>query len=622
MHKHKRLLFYPLTFLSFFISFPGPDPYGWGRAGSPLATAETSALDEALASITAREIKDHIDFLADETLEGRLVGSRGARIASQHIAKHFETVGLEPPIEDETYFQIFPVSARELGEKNSLKIFWGHRREGETCVLGTDFAPLIISGSGRASGKVVFAGYGITAPEYGYDDYAGLEVEGKIVLVLRYEPETEGTEVFEGEKLTRHALFLTKAQNAYRRGARALVITQGPSLKKPAGPYGPLVASGETGMQNWWPYRSDEGRLLSLAMGLEELDIKEAPLPVTFIKTSLAEKVFSQGHRSLKEIEKKIASQLSPRRPEGLRRSPERVPHSFPLSNLRISLEVDIRTSRLKARNVFAVYRGMEFPDEVIILMAHFDHLGRSDEGYFPGADDNASGVAALLEVAEALVFMPRPRRTILLLATSGEEEGLLGARFYTEHPAFPLEKTLAVVNLDTIGRNEPGEISIVGAPKSPWLDNIISKANEKVGLELQYDAQSLFQSADHFAFAKKGVPAIFLTAKGHIDYHTQRDTPEKLDNQKIAQVARLALLALWMIDQTAERSEAATQDTEAPKGWLPATRAARLAGEFSKGNSQIDRQNKKILALLAEGVNIFALFYTQRQPDIEKERR
>lgn len=530
MSSPKTLHLCGLFFLIFFL------------LSNPLATTETASLDEALASITARQVKSHIAFLTDETLQGRLVGSRGARLASLYIARHFERLGLEPAIEGNSFYQTFLISARELGKKNSLKIFScqddqpapleakpltkSARPGEEEYVLGTDFAPLLISGSGSASGEVVFAGYGITAPEYNYDDYAGLDVKGKIVLVLRYEPEAEDTQAFEGQKLTRHAFFLTKAENAHRRGACALVIINGPGLKNPSR------------LERWWPYISDEGRLLSPAFALEDLNIQNAPLPLIHMKTSLAEKMLSEEGRSLERLEKKIAGRLSP--------------HSFPLHHIRISLEADVRTTRLKARNVVALLRGSELGDEAIILMAHFDHLGRGKDGYFPGADDNASGVAALLEVAEALTYMPPPRRSILLLATTGEEEGLLGARFYTQHPALPLKNTRAVVNLDTIGRNEPGEISIVGVRQSPWLETIVKKANEKIGLDLKYDAEFLYKSADHYAFAEKDVPAIFFTAKGHEDYHTQRDTPEKLKIKKIARVARLALLTLWMIDQTA----------------------------------------------------------------------
>jgi len=514
MSSRRRLYFCWFFYLAFFF------------LSKPLATAETSSPDEALASITAHDVKSHIAFLTSEALEGRLVGSRGARLSSLYIAAQFERLGLEPAIEGKSYFQTFSISTPELGEKNSLKILFEQNGQEKEYILGTDFTPLVISGSGSASGEVVFAGYGITAPEYDYDDYAGLDVKGKIVLVLRYEPETEETEVFKGDELTRHAFFLTKAENAHRQGALALIITDGPGLEK-----APEI-------EKWWPYKSDQGTLLSGAMDLRDLDIQKAPLPVIHIKTSLAEKMFSQEGRSLEEIEKEITGRLSP--------------NSFPLNHIRISLEADVRTTRLKARNVVALLRGSELADEAIILMAHFDHLGRGEEGYFPGADDNASGVAALLEVAEALTYMPPPRRSILLLATTGEEEGLLGARFYTRHPALPLKNTRAVVNLDTIGRNEPGEISIVGVRESPWLETIVKKANEKIGLDLKYDAESLYKSADHYAFAEKDVPAIFFTAKGHEDYHTQRDTPEKLKIKKIARVARLALLTLWMIDQTA----------------------------------------------------------------------
>ena len=535
MSSRRRLYFCRFFFLIFLL------------LSKPLLAPETSSIDEALASITARDVKSHIAFLTSETLEGRLVGSRGARLASLYIATQFERLGLEPAIEESSFFQTFPISTRELGEKNSFKILFEQdgqpvkekpgcpatdgqpaRPREEEYILGMDFTPLIISESGRASAEVVFAGYGITAPEYNYDDYAGLDVKGKIVLILRYEPETEETEVFKGAELTRHAFFLTKAENAHRQGALALVITDGSGLEK-----APEI-------EKWWPYKSDQGTLLSGVMALRDLDIQKAPLPILHIKTSLAEKMFSKEGRSLEEIEKEITGRLSP--------------NSFPLNHIRISLEVDVRTSRLKARNVLAVYRGRELADEVIILMAHFDHLGRAGEGYFPGADDNASGVAALLEVAEALTYMPTPRRSILLLATSGEEEGLLGARFYARHPLFPLENTHAVVNLDTIGRNEPGEISIVGVRpydlhrESLWLDGIVKKANERIGLALKYDADPLFNRGDHYAFVEKDVPAILFTAKGHQDYHTQRDTPEKLKIKKIAQVARLAFLTLWMI--------------------------------------------------------------------------
>ena len=217
-----------------------------------------------------------------------------------------------------------------------------------------------------------------------------------------------------------------------------------------------------------------------------------------------------------------------------------------------ISIKVDIVEDKISARNIIGYLPGKgEHKDELVIIGAHYDHLGLDSKGrYFPGADDNASGVAALLEVAERLA-QKGTERSVVFIAFDGEEWGLTGSRYYTDHPAFPLEKTVLMINMDTIGRNEPDAIHFLGSQRSPDVRSAAGKVAGGVGIRLLDDIEFAFKyGSDHYPFYEKRVSAIDLTSSYHEDFHRITDTPEKVNVDKVSQIADLVYgLALDVAD-------------------------------------------------------------------------
>ena len=210
-----------------------------------------------------------------------------------------------------------------------------------------------------------------------------------------------------------------------------------------------------------------------------------------------------------------------------------------------------------KTQNVVGFLQGTDpkLRDEVIVIGAHYDHVGMKNGRIFNGADDNASGTAGLLEIAEAFSEMSiRPRRSILFAAFSAEELGLLGSKFYVENPVKPLKKTVAMINLDMISRNLANKVSVIGSNRSRELHEINIAANDEIGLDLVYNGERYFSRSDQANFAKYKIPVIFYNTDAHPDYHRPTDTPEKINAEKLARIARLAFLVAWEISNSNTR--------------------------------------------------------------------
>lgn len=211
----------------------------------------------------------------------------------------------------------------------------------------------------------------------------------------------------------------------------------------------------------------------------------------------------------------------------------------------------------LKTQNIIAMQPGRdpELSKEAVIIGAHFDHLGKKNGKIYFGADDNASGIAGLLEIAEAFSRMPiKPLRTIIFIAFTAEELGLLGSDHYVKNPTFPLKKTVAMINLDMISRNEPNNVTVIGSNRSPGLDALNKAANEEIGLTLEYGGEGYFTRSDQYSFARHDIPVIFYNTKSHKDYHRNTDISEKINPEKIARISRLAFLLAWQVANMNER--------------------------------------------------------------------
>ncbi|MGB9605479.1 MAG: M20/M25/M40 family metallo-hydrolase, partial [Bryobacteraceae bacterium] len=397
----------------------------------------------AAADISPDRYLEHVKFLASPELEGRGTGTTGLEKAAHYIAGQFQNFGLKP-LAGSSYLQAFPVTINaRLGEGNTFT----YSLNGETArlKLNEEFVPLNFSAGGTATGRLVFAGYGITAPEYNYDDYAGLDVKGKLVVVLRHEPqESDENSPFAGKLLTSHAQLWSKAINAKQRGAAGVILVH--------------------------DRRNHPGEAEELEKFGRTAGPSEAGILFVQVRSQIVESWLEAAGKKLEEIQAGIDRDLKPR--------------SFELpASLHVSVTTDLRREVKTVHNVAGYLPGET--EEYIIIGAHYDHLGLGEQfslapseagKVHPGADDNASGVAGVLELARWLASMPKRKRGVLFLCFAGEEIGLLGSRFWVDHPLLPLDNALAMINLDMIGRVREGKVYVGGVTSGTNLRELVTQ--------------------------------------------------------------------------------------------------------------------------------------------------
>ncbi len=457
----------------------------------------------SIAATTGIELLDadhyiaHIRYLASPELKGRATGSPELEKAAHYIAKHFKEDRLLP-IEGDNYLQPFSVTtSAKLGKSNSFASTTHGRSE--TLKLQQDFVPFNFSSKGKWNGAVVFAGYGITAPEYNYDDYAGLDAKGKFVLILRHEPqEFDDKSVFAGKVYTEHAQFFSKASNAKAHGALGVILMND------------LVAHpGES--DNLEPFGATEGP-------------SDAGLPFLQIKAHDADDWFKAAGKDVEELERGIDKDLQPRS------------FAFPPA-VEVRTSIDVERVTRTAHNVVGYLPGET--SEYIIIGAHYDHLGLGGQfslapkltgTVHPGADDNASGTAGVIELARYFAGRPKMRRGILFMTFAGEELGLLGSGYFVHHPTMPLDKAVAMINMDMIGRIRDGHIFIGGTGTGSTLKkDLESVASNYPTLRPDY-SETGYGSSDHYSFTSAQVPVLFFFSGLHADYHKPSDTADKID--------------------------------------------------------------------------------------------
>ncbi|PWT80725.1 MAG: hypothetical protein C5B44_04920 [Acidobacteria bacterium] len=481
--------------------------------------------------VSADLLRGHVTFLASDALEGRRTGTPGADDAAKYIVAAFSRAGLRSPDQvngDQKsagvarFTQRFPyVAGVKLGKKNSMS------SNGVTWRVGDDWMPLGISSNAVVDGPVTFVGYGITASELNHNDY-GPDVSGRVAIALSGTPDGDNPH----GQFARYEDVRWKAIAARSAGVKALVV----------------IAREENFM---------EDRLSRLRY---DNTAGDAGLPVVALSKQAAESLLGLP---ISDLEQRARSGTT---------SPAQI------ANRSLTITTDVVRSEVNAANVIGVLQGSDtsLKNEVIVLGAHYDHLGRGGEGSLAptegdihhGADDNASGVAGLLELARVLSSQrPAPRRTILFIAFSGEEEGLLGSNYYVNHPVFPLNKTIAMINMDMIGRlrNRTLVVGGVGTAKE-WRD-ILDSANVAQGITVTAGTNGSEQSprpgnypmvvaangrtvvgndltkqfvltmtedgfgpSDHSSFYAKKIPVLFFWTGTHGDYHKPSDTADKIN--------------------------------------------------------------------------------------------
>lgn len=498
-----------------------------------------------VSSISEADLRSTVAFLASEELQGRGPGSPFGRVTSRYLAHRFQLLGLEPAGDGDSYFQHFRLVRMELGERNSLEIRYPDGASPAKPELFSEFCPAPLSAQGPSRGPVVFAGYGIVAPELGYDDYDGLEVRDKVVLVVRHEPgEKDPESPFQGVIATEHSLTREKILRAQERGAAGLLVaphvlqhTQRRGLKRLA--------------RYFWPEQGLTRRRYL------EIWAEAVTIPVHYVSAKLADSMLETQGTTLKEIQQKIDQDHRPR--------------SLVLEGVEAHLESETAPHATEVRNVLATLPGVDprLNREVVVVGAHFDHLGGGDGEVYYGADDNASGTAGLLEVAEAFARNPQgPRRSVLFAGWDAEESGLLGSYYHVARPTYPLERTVAMFQMDMIGRDQEvpdsqdrrfmgleqesaeqnrNSVNVLGYSRSSDLRDRVRQANRRVGLELRfrYDEHpmNLIRRSDHWPFLAHGVPAALFHTGLHPDYHRTSDTVDKLNFAKMEKVTRLVYL-------------------------------------------------------------------------------
>ncbi len=481
-----------------------------------VALSGRESLAPALDSIKPEDVLRHGRYLASAELEGRDTPKPGLTLAGDYIAKELGSYGLLPGGVDGSFFQPFDLKVWVPDAASALSAQAGDASDDEkTYRLGEDFVPLWGSDEREVSGEVVFAGYGITASDETYDDYSGRKVTGKIALVLWHEPrENKKGSAFKGLEATDHSGFLSKARNAQEHGALGLLVVTDPKNHKKTDPI--------------------DFQFPCLRSPRPEKPENQVSIPMMHVSLAVAEAILGQPILPLQEkLDASLKGKLVPAKGTG------------------VTMRVAFREETGHPRNVIGIYPGDggggRPSTEAVVLGAHYDHEGVNDKGeIFFGADDNASGCAALLEVAQALATTnPASRRRIVLVWFAGEEKGLLGSAAYVKDPVVPMEKTVAMLNVDMLGRKEPGEICGISRSKSPQLFASAERlaSTGSIGLKLKSSGDEFFQRSDQYNFYKAGVPVLFFFSGVHEDYHRPTDTVDKIDTKKVSRVARLLLL-------------------------------------------------------------------------------
>ncbi|HUL45019.1 MAG TPA: M20/M25/M40 family metallo-hydrolase [Bacteroidota bacterium] len=441
--------------------------------------------------VTARELRQHIQYLSSDELRGRRTGEEGNRLAAQYIADLFRSYGLAPIGDNGSYFQQFPfLKEVKEGPNNSFEVQSGAHHHAYT--RAAQFLPLPMSGDTTLSAPLVFAGYGISlsADSLKYDDYASIDARGKIVVVLRYSPEGSESSHF-GDRMS----VVAKTLTARDHGAAGIIFVTAPPGK-----------NGDALKTIYAPEAAF--RIAACAFSWQSLD-----------------SLFRENGKDLATLQSQLDATRSPA--------------SFEFSATTATLRSDFHKEYSTSANIIGYLEGSDptLKGDVFIIGAHMDHLGMGGQGSLApdtvaihhGADDNASGTAGLLEAAQYLsAERGRLKRSILFISFSGEELGLLGSDYYVKHPLLPTDHTIGMLNMDMIGRMKDSVLVVEGMGTSPEWEPIVRKENQdSLDIKLKPDG---FGPSDHASFYAKDIPVMFFFTNLHSDYHRPSDTWDKIN--------------------------------------------------------------------------------------------
>ena len=514
------------------------------------------------ATETEQNLRKHVGYLASEQLAGRRTGEQGATFAAGYVANMFAQFKLKTGLTRaengktaKSFLQPFPyVSGVELAQDSFLRIIPADQARENKMEAGINWMPVGYSPNGDiAPAEIVFAGFGIVSAEAKYDDYAGLDAKNKIVLVLAGTPDSSPHSPF--ARFNLHA----KAKIAQEKGAKALLI-----------------------IANEANFKDERLAKLNFDQTLGETAIPTAVI----MRSHGAELLGAKDEKELADIEKWLAMRKD---------APPNI--QIKLANLpktTAQMRVILTKKQAEAYNVIGVLEGKDavLKSEAVIIGAHYDHLGKGGAGSLAvnsteihhGADDNASGVSAMLELARQFAKSKDNKRTLIFMAFGGEEEGLLGSKAYVNNPVFPLDKTVAMINLDMVGRLNEGKLTIggigtagewkslvetknseiqgnvnltpVSMPNMKNIEGVVGKAstafsNNPFALQINEDG---FGPSDHSSFYGKQIPVLFFFTGTHADYHKPSDTAEKINYDGLLKITNYVAEIVRSIDQNPKR--------------------------------------------------------------------
>ncbi len=507
--------------------------------------------------ITAAKMRADLEFLSGDGFRGRLTDTPENALALEWMKSRFQWLGLKPVGANGSYFLPYNLFLGALGDGNDLTVTRGGRSA--HYAMGTAFYPHRFSASATATGDVVFAHFGIQASRLGYDDLRG-DIRGKILLILDHEPgENDSTSAFDGVVTSEFSNPLKKALAAQTLGAAGILVVSDVENHQ-------NQQSFEAATRAYWPDKPARLAPYTLAAWADKLTI-----PVAQISVPLADSMVGTSGKSLADLARLSETKTG---------SPV-----VPLAGVRVSLTTSIVGKTVPDRNVAAAIEGSDpsLKNEWVIVTGHVDHNGAVGDTIFHGADDNGSGAVALLAIAEAYAKAAagghRPKRSVMFLATNSEERGpLMGSWGYTEAPAVPLDKTIAMLNMDMIGRNEEvpenggarfrglpvqsatsneNSVTLLGWSRSTLTD-AAEKANARFHLTLKknYDnnVSQLLRRSDSWPFLQHGVPAIWFHTGLHPDYHLVTDVADRINYPKMERIARLVHQLSWDLAQSSVR--------------------------------------------------------------------
>lgn len=540
--------------------------------------------DEPATALESR-LLDGVKYLASDDLEGRGVGTDGLDKAAEFIREQFEQAGLDVHAVDGGAYQTFEMTiGSKLSSPNTL-VLTGPEDTTLTLEIPKDFTPLSFGGSGKFSGEIAFVGYGIEADDKGYNEFTDIDVQGKVVIIMRRNPQQGNPhgKFADGPHggVSRHAALRTKAANAYGAGATAVLFVNDPY-------------SGQVDLDSA-KKRVDKAKekLIKAAIAFEEVDLQQAEalatarqnlstavktlaerkadvvagmpddlmeygyggnteqhaIPLLQITRAVCDQILKTSGTDLATLEKEIDKDLKPR--------------SQVLDGWRASGEVSIERVKAEVKNIIGVLEG-EGPlaNETVVIGAHYDHVGRGGEGSLSpgsneihnGADDNASGTVALIELARRFAARDeKPPRRLVFIAFTAEELGLLGSAHYVKEPIFPLDNTVAMINMDMVGRLKDDKLTIFGTGTAPRWNGLLDELGKEYGFTVTKKPDG-FGPSDQSSFYGKKIPVLHFFTGTHSDYHRPGDDWEKINSVGMRRVVDMMERTILDTAKTVDR--------------------------------------------------------------------